>query len=140
MTISGYLVRLLKQYEGLEIETNHVKDGADQNGLFKSPAREFSRRIDTTAVIKENYQMIATMSNVSEYDRRDSDEWLENLTYWIDDYDILYGYPPIDGGRKVTGIEVTGCPYPYETDDNKTAYQLMLSITYEREVNDQGLN
>ena len=38
MTISAYISNLLKEYDGIEIDTDHVSDGSDKYGLFKSPA------------------------------------------------------------------------------------------------------
>ena len=40
MTVSQYIVKLLSNYDGLSIDMNHVADGSDQYGLFKSPSRD----------------------------------------------------------------------------------------------------
>ena len=58
---------------------------------------------------------------------------MEDLTYMLDDYLAEYKYPPLDKGRTVTDISVTGCPYPLEITDENTMYQMSLSITYTRE-------
>lgn len=133
MTISEYIVNFLKNYEGIEIDTNHMTDGSDKYGLFKSPSRDIKEFNDGTYQITEYYQFLARQSGVSKSERKEADAWLEELTYWIDDYPYNYGYPSIDNKRKVTGLSITGSPYPMETGDKESLYQIMLSITYMRE-------
>lgn len=133
MTISEYLVSWLKQYESIEIDTNHVSDGSDKYGLFKSPNRDIKSFISEVYEITEYYQLIARFNSVSELDRKDSDELLENLTYWADDYSINYEYPLLDSNRKVLNIKVTGSPYPISNESDDTLYQILLEITYSRE-------
>lgn len=133
MTISKYISNFLKQYEAIAIDTNHIKDGSDQYGMFKSPARDRKVDIDGSFVITEYYQFYAKQQAVSEADRMDADEWLEALCYWVDDYEFNYYYPEIDGGRKVIDITVTGSPTPFEDYDREILYQMSLSITYTRQ-------
>jgi hypothetical protein len=135
MTIAKYIKDFISKYmNGVEISTNHLGDGFDEYGLFKSPARNVTRNIDGSYNVIEYYQFYAKQAGVSEADRKDSDEFLEDLTYWMDDYPIQYEYPPIDGGRIVTDISMTGCPYLLEVDNsNEVVYQISLSITYTRE-------
>lgn len=135
MTISKYVSDFLSLYETLVINTNHIQDGSDKYGLFKSPARDFERRNDGSANITEYYQFYAAQRSISETERQEDDAWLEAFTYWVDDYPLLYEYPAIDGNRIVTNITVTGNPSPFRDDDNGITYQITLSISYEREVN-----
>lgn len=134
MTISKYIINFLSNYlESILIQTNHLEEGPDNYGLFKSPAREIKNYTDGSCEITEHYQFFAKQHGVSEADRKDSDEFLEELTYWVDDYPVNYEYPPIDGGRTVTNISITGCPYSLDVEDNnEVIYQIMLSITYTR--------
>ena len=136
MTISKYIVDFLNQYKNICIETNHMPEGSDKNGLFKSPNRDKLEYNDGTCKIVESYQLFARQSSISDDERMESDEWLEDLTYWIDDYGIKYEYPEIDGSRKVTDISVTGVPTPFEYENDDIVYQLSLSITYTRERED----
>lgn len=135
MTIAKYISDFISKYlGGVKIDTNHLGTGADQYGLFKSPSRTLVDHIDGSYEVTEHYQFFAKQDGVSEVDRKDSDEFLENLTYWMDDYSFNHEYPPIDGNRVVTGISMTGCPYPLEVDsNNEVVYQISLSITYTRE-------
>lgn len=133
MTISRYINEFISNYLGATIETNHLSAEADKYGLFKSPSREIIRSIDGSDSITEHYQFYIRQDGISEINRTDSDEFLESLTYWIDDYSFYHEYPPLDGGRIVTNITATGCPYSYEADSNKVIYQIALSITYTRE-------
>lgn len=135
MTIAKYINDFISGYlGGVKIDTNHLGMGADKYGLFKSPSRTLKYLIDGSREITEHYQFFAKQDGVSEADRKDSDEFLENLTYWMDDYSINYNYPPIDGNRVVTDISMTGCPYSLEVDNNnEVVYQISLSITYTRE-------
>lgn len=133
MTISAYIVSLLKNYENLEIDMNHMSDGSDQYGLFKSPSRDIKDFTDGSYQITEYYQFLARQSAVSRSERKEADEWLEDLAYWIDDFPYNYSFPPIDKNRKVSGLSITGSPYPMEADDKETMYQILLSITYIRE-------
>lgn len=133
MTISAYIVNLLKNYEGIEIDTNHVGDGSDQYGLFKSPSRDIKEFNDGTYQITEYYQFLARQSGVSKSERKEADEWLEELAYWIDDLTYSYSLPELDGNREVTGVSITGSPYPMEAGDKDATYQILLSITYVRQ-------
>ena len=133
MTISAYIVNLLKNYEGIEIDTNHLPEGSDKYGLFKSPSRDIKNFNDSSYEVTEYYQFLARQKTVSPSQRKESDEWLEDLTYWIDDLPYNYNFPPLDNNRKVTGLSIGGSPYPMEAKDKETMYQIMLSITYIRE-------
>ncbi len=133
MTISAYIVNLLKNYEGIEIDTNHMADGSDQYGLFKSPSRDIREFNDGTYQITEYYQFLARQSGVSKSERKEADEWLEELAYWIDDLTYYYSLPELDKNRQVTGVSITGSPYPMEANDKEAMYQILLSITYTRE-------
>ena len=133
MTISAYIVNLLKNYEGIEIDTNHVGDGSDQYGLFKSPSRDIKEFNDGTYQITEYYQFLARQSGESKSERKEADEWLEELAYWIDDLTYSYSLPELDGNREVTGVSITGSPYPMEAGDKDAMYQILLSITYVRQ-------
>ncbi|MBQ8666656.1 MAG: hypothetical protein IJ526_07330 [Lachnospiraceae bacterium] len=134
MTISEYVSEFLKLYENIKIDTNHVEDGSDKYGLFKSPARDFRRNTDGSATITEYFEFLASQRSVSDIERKEDDEWLEAFTYWMDDYPLEYNYPEIDGGRMVTEIRVTGSTTPITDDNKRILYQMLLSITYEREV------
>ena len=133
MTISAYIVNLLKNYEGIEIDTNHLPEGSDKYGLFKSPSRDIKNFNDSSYEVTEYYQFLARQKTISHSQRKESDEWLEDLTYWIDDLPYNYSFPPLDNNRKVTGLSIGGSPYPMEAEDKETMYQIMLSITYIRE-------
>ena len=134
MTISQYIARFIKEYENIKIETNHVQDGADRYGLFKSPSREVDKNIDGSMKITEYYQFFAKQVAVSEADRADSDEWLEEFTYWLDDFDMIYEYPAIDGNRQIVDISASGCPTPFEDNDGEILYQISLTVTYMRYI------
>lgn len=133
MTISKYIVDFLNEIGGIEIETNHVKDGSDQYGLFKSPSRNMQTTIDGDYEITEYYQFLARLVTVSDAERREADEILEDLTYAVDDFKYEYRYPYIDKKREVIDISVAGCPYPMDTENEETLYQMSLTITYIRE-------
>ena len=133
MTISAYIVNLLKNYGGIEIDTNHVSDGSDQYGLFKSASRDIKDFTDSSYQITEYYNFLARQSAVSRSERKEADEWLEDLAYWIDDFPYNYSFPPLDKKREVVGLSITGSPYPMEADDKEATYQILLSITYIRE-------
>jgi len=133
MTISEYIANLLKENKEISIEMNHIKDGSDKYGLFKSPSRDVRNNIDGSYEITEYYQFNARQATSSESERKEADEWLEDLAYWADDYSFYYKFPEIDKNRKVTGFSITGNPYPMEADSRETLYHMALSITYERE-------
>lgn len=133
MTISEAISKWLAEYDGVVVDTNHVSDGSDQYGLFKSPQRNIVSHVDSSYEITEYYQLLARLSSLSENDRKDSDEQLEKLTYWADDYPFVHEYPVLDGTRQILNISVTGSPYPLSTDSSDTVYQLSIEITYTRE-------
>lgn len=134
MTISQYITNFLKKYENITIDTNHVADGSDKYGMFKSPARDVNKYIDDSYSITEYFNFFAKQSAIAESERKESDEWLEDFMYWLDDYAINEYYPVIDGNRKILNIQATGCPTPMYDDENDITYQISMSITYEREV------
>ncbi len=136
MTVSAYIAELLKNYEGVEIDTNHVSDGSDKYGLFKSPSRTKTDFTDGSYEVTEHYQFMARQKTVSPTERKEADEWLEDLTYWADDFPLNYNFPSIDKNRRVTGFSITGSPYPMEADSKETLYDMSLSITYIRERED----
>lgn len=135
MTIAKYISDFISKHVGdVTIYTNHLGSGADRYGLFKSPTRSLVNKIDGSCEVTEHYQFFARQDGVSEADRKDSDEFLEDLAYWMDDYPYKHEYPSIDGNRVVTNISMTGCPYSLEVDNNnEVVYQISLSITYIRE-------
>lgn len=136
MTISKYISNLLKENKGIEVDTEHVSEGSDQYGLFKSPGRNTRELIDGSYEITEHYQFLARQSANSLEERKEADEWLEELAYWADDFTAYCEFPSIDGNRRVTGLSITGSPYPMESDNRNILYQMSLSITYERERED----
>lgn len=133
MTISEYIAKLLEKNKEISIETNHIKDGSDKYGLFKSPSRTINEFIDGSYEITEHYQFNARQNTSSENERKEADEWLEDLTYWADDYSLYNEFPELDKKRRVTGFSITGNPYPMEASDRETLYYMALSITYVRE-------
>lgn len=134
MTISRYISDFISNYLGnVTITTNHLEDGPDKYGLFKSPSREIREYVDGSYEITEHYQFFIKQDGIAEDERKDSDEFLEELVYWMDDYPNNYEYPNIDGNRKVININITGCPYSMDVENNnEVIYQIMLSITYTR--------
>ena len=74
MTISAYIVNLLKNYEGIEIDTNHMSEGSDQYGLFKSPNRDIKDFNDSSYQITEYYQILARQNKKSKSERKEADE------------------------------------------------------------------
>ena len=133
MTISAAVASWLSFYESMEVDTNHIEDGSDEYGLFKSPTRTTKEFTDGSYEVTEFYQFYARQASVSEEDRKDSDAWLEDLAYWADDFSFSYAYPELDGGRRIEKIELTGTPYPMESGSSDTLFQMSLSVTYIRE-------
>ena len=136
MTISAYIAKILSEYEGIVIDTNHMETGSDQYGLYKSPGRNIKAFNDSSYEITENFQFFARQSSVSSVERKEADEWLEELTYWIDDYPFAEGFPSIDGNREVVDLTITGSPYAMLTEERDVLYQMSISITYIRERED----
>lgn len=136
MTISAYIVNLLKHYENIEIDTNHVSDGSDKYGLFRAPGRNIREFNDESYEITEFYQFDARQAALSASERKEADEWLEDLAYWADDFPYRNEFPKLDKGRAVTGIAITGSPYPMAVDGTEALYEMSISITYVRERED----
>ena len=135
MTIAAAVATWLSYYENISIDTNHISDGSDQYGLFKSPLRSVKDFTNGSYEITENYQFFARQASGSEDDRVDADEWLEDLAYWADDFPFEYVYPSLGEGdnRKITLISITGTPYPMEAGSADMLFQMSLSVTYTRE-------
>ena len=133
MTVSAYITELLELYGDVEIDINHVADGSDKYGLFKSPSRNITEFNDGSYEITEFYQFLARQNTLSQSERKEADEWLEDLAYWADDFGFNYEFPELDRNRRVTGFSITGNPYPMEVENRGTLYQISLSITYIKE-------
>lgn len=136
MTISAYIAKILSEYEGITIDTNHMATGSDQYGLYKSPGRNKKEFADGSYEITENFQFFARQSSVTATERKEADEWLEDLGYWIDDYPFVKGFPEINGNREITELSITGSPYAMSTDSREVLYQMSISVTYIRERED----
>lgn len=134
MTISEYITKFIALYKNIKIDTNHVEEGSDKYGLYRTAARSREKHIDGSSTITEHYTFLASQASMSEVERKEDDEWLEELAYWADDFNLWQDYPEIDGNRKVTDITITGNPSPMEDNNNGILYQVSLSITYEREA------
>lgn len=134
MTISKYVAEFIKKYDDIKIDTNHVGEGSDKYGLYRSPSRDIQRRVDGSSVITEYFQFYASQKSISEAERKEDEEWLEAFVYWVDDYPIFNEYPEIDDNRIVSEIKANGSPTPFRDDDQGILYQIAISITYEREV------
>lgn len=133
MTISAYIANILNEYSGMVIDTSHVGAGSDQYGLYKSPNRNTREFNDSSYEITEGYQFYARQNAASLVERKEANELLEDLAYWIDDYPYTHGFPSLGGNREVTGMSITGTPYVMAAEDKETLYQMSLSITYIRE-------
>jgi hypothetical protein len=55
MTISAYIAKILSEYEGIAIDTNHMETGSDQYGLYKSPGRNRRNFTDGSYEVTENF-------------------------------------------------------------------------------------
>ena len=131
-TISAAIVEMFDNL-GFTIHTNHLSDGSDKYGLFRSPARAKTENIDGSCIITEAYQFFGRLDSLSETEREDAEEQMEALVYAVDDYIYNYDYPELTDSRTIQDVEITGCPYPIETTDEDLLYQISLNITYLRE-------
>lgn len=131
-TISAAIVEIFEEL-GFTINTNHLNDGSDRYGLFRSPARTKVENIDGSCLITEAYQFFGRLDSLSETEREDAEEQMEALVYAVDDYIYEHDWPELTDGRTIQDLEITGCPYPIETTDEDLLYQISLNITYLRE-------
>ena len=79
MTIAKYIVDLLKEYGKMQIDINHVADGADKYGLFRSPNRSIQEHNDGSYEVTEGYQFFVRQSTVSPSERMEVDEFRRGL-------------------------------------------------------------
>lgn len=131
-TISAAIVEIFDNL-GFTIHTNHLSDGSDRYGLFRSPARTKVDNIDGSSLITEAYQFFGRLDSLSETEREDAEEQMEALVYAVDDYILTHDWPELTGNRTIHDVTITGCPYPIETTDEDLLYQISLNITYLRE-------
>ena len=132
-TISKAVSEWLSGYEGLVIDTERIKDGSDKYGLFRSPNRLITEFADGSYTVKEYYSLLAKQSAISNEERLEADEFLENFCYWADDFYFDGEYPDIGGNRRITRIEVTGSPTAMITSPEETTYQISLAVSYTRD-------
>lgn len=131
-TISAAIVEVFDNL-GFTICTNHLNDGSDRYGIFRSPGRTITEQIDGSYIATEAYQFFGRLDSLSETEREDAEEQMEALVYAVDDYIYNYDYPELTDNRTIQNIEITGCPYPFETTDEDLLYQISLNVTYLRE-------
>lgn len=131
-TISAAIVEMFDNL-GFTIHTNHLSDGSNRYGLFRSPARTKEENIDGSYLVTEAYQFYGRFDSMSETEREDAEERIEALVYAVDDYIFDHDYPDLTDNRTIQDVQITGCPYPIETTDEDLLYQISLNITYLRE-------
>lgn len=136
MTVSQAIATLLSENGKIEIDKVYASDGADQNGLCKKPEREVKNLIDGAYEITEQYSFAAKQKVLAETEKMETDAWLEELIYWVDDLAYCSNFPELGSGRKIISMEMTGKPYSIAAEDNETIYQMSLSVTYTRERED----
>lgn len=135
-TISQAVIAFLATYKELEVNADYLSEMADQSGLVKSETRTVKECIGGEHIITESYQFYATQKSAEGEKLKDTDEWLEELIYWADDYALQYEYPELTGGRHIEKINLTGVPYARDTENDEIIYKMVLTITYVRERED----
>lgn len=136
MTVSQAILVLLSQNGKIEIDKVHALDGADQNGLCKKPEREVRNLINGTYEIMEQYGFMAKQKVLAGTEKMETDAWLEELIYWVDDTSYCGSFPELGNGRRIISMEMTGTPSSIAAEDNEITYQMSLSVTYTRERED----
>lgn len=131
-TISAAIVEMFDTL-GFTINTNHLCEGSDRYGLFRSPARLKIENIDGSYTVTESYQFFGRLDSLSETEREDAEEQMEALVYAVDDYIYNHDWPELTDNRTIQDVQITGCPYPIETTDEDLLYQISLNVTYLRE-------
>lgn len=133
MTIAKSLSEWLKSIlDIVKIDTEQIGADIDSYGLYRSPDRQVESYIDDAYTITEYYQFFAKQSSQTESERLDNDEWLEYVTYTIDDKSYCEDFPNLDNDRVCTGIELTGQPYSLESESDETIFAMTIKITYLR--------
>lgn len=133
MTIAKSLSEWLKSIlDIVKIDTEQIGADIDSYGLYRSPDRQVETYNDDSYALTEYYQFFAKQSSQTESDRLDNDEWLENVTYTIDDKNYCEDYPVLDNNRVCIGIELNGQPYTSEAESSEAIYAMTIKITYLR--------
>ena len=131
MTVSTYILNLIQEYADVSILTAYGESKSDKNGLVKLKNRELTEFSDGSYDITEQYQLYLKQKNES----KTSDQWLEDLLYWVDDYSITHGFKEIDSDREVVLLTADGVPYAFETESQELVYELSVLIKYHRKRN-----
>ncbi len=130
MTISESLANWLKEFlEIVTIETNEIEGKSDRCGLYRNFERDVEQHISNTYNITEYYQFFAKQPL---QDEESNDEWLEKIMYLVDDKNYCEEYPVLGNNRSCLEIELTGQPYKFEEETNKTIYKIKIKIKYLR--------
>lgn len=133
MTIAKCLSEWLKSIlDIVNISTEQIGADIDSYGLYRSPDRNTESYIDDSYAITEYYQFFAKQSSQTESERLDNDEWLEYVTYTIDDKSYCEDFPALDKDRVCIGIELTGQPYSLESASDETIFAMTIKIKYLR--------
>lgn len=135
-TIAQALMQFLESFGSLEAVTSYGDGGQDKYGLTRATDRTVKNCISGAYEITEYYQLYARQIGDSEGNLKECDEWLEALTYWVDDYSLQYDYPTLSGSRHIEKIELVGVPHSVDIESNEMIYNLALTISYVRERED----
>ncbi len=139
MTVSKALTDWLKKYPleiqkgyAIVVDNENLAAYPDSCGLYRTPQRNVQEFTSDDYMITEGYQLLIRQSSKGNTERLESDEWLENLAYWVDDMNYNGELPVLDGGRVCQGVVISSAPYLFQQDEDSNIYQVSLSVTYRR--------
>ena len=129
MSILKSLQTYLEQFNGMEMEPI-MTDGVDSDisyALQPSGNSKTVQDISGNRTYINNYVFYAKAYTVSEADRQDNYEWLDDFFEWIEENDENEIYPHIPG-YTVESISATNVLL-YDVDDNgKGTYQIQIQL------------
>ena len=129
MSILKSLQTYLEQFNGMEMEPI-MTDGVDSDisyALQPSGNSKTVQDISGNRTYINNYVFYAKAYTVSEADRQDNYEWLDDFFEWIEENDENEIYPQIPG-YTVESISATNVLL-YDVDDNgKGTYQIQIQL------------
>lgn len=135
MSIIDSIAAWLSANPYLEAEptTDALKCGIEAAGLFKAADTVRDYYVDGTVSVTEHYLFTLRRESLSETERKENEQLLENLVRWIGVQNREGNLPELTDERTCWGISVDGTfSMPSETDTDQI-WEMSIAISYDEQ-------
>lgn len=137
MTISESIIQWLSDFGEIKIDsvinTELLKAQPNAYAMIKTPTNIRQEFIDGSSVNTEYYTFLARKSSQFNAERINNNQFLENLTDWVENANMDGNLPKLDNKRFCDNIAISSGFYLFETEENESVYSLTFEIIYRKE-------